>query len=644
MQDKEQLEELRRKLYARPVAADSIERHGLSDVPVDVSRDWDIPDVATPQPELVVEQEVEIPDQIPAASEAIVAQPRRRYRVWILLISLFVFVFGVGLSSLYLYLGGNQISSDNIDVSINGPFTIGGGEVMSLQIGVSNQNSVAVDAATLIVKYPPGTRSIGDAPRNLFEERVPIDSIAPGEARNIPLQVVVFGEERVEQQITATLEYRIAGSNGIFQKDAEPLPFSISSSPLVLRLESVEKVASGQTVDVLMTVVSNASAPIQDVLISAEYPNGFKFESAEPAPVFGENVWRISELLPEESIEIKLTGVILGLTEEAFQINFNAGPAKSDNPYIVGSRLAESSINFFIERPFIDVVTAINGEVERSVVLDEAESSTVSVDITNTLDETVYDLVVEVVPGGNALSETSVRGNSGFYDSNTGTVRWEVANNNTFATVRPGETRSLTFSVSPNAPRATASYDLVVNVYARRVAETSAAEQLIGTALVEAKYSSALFTGSQAGHGGIFSPLGSLPPTVGETTTYTLTLVAEAGVNDLTDALINTSLPVYIDWLDKTQGEGEIEFNPVSKQLEWNIGNMISGQRKEVSFQVALTPSTSQVGGVPILLNAQTMRATDRFTSERLQAKADPVYTELSTEAGYEEDNGIVAR
>ena len=71
---------------------------------------------------------------------------------------------------------------------------------------------------------------------------------------------------------------------------------------------------------------------------------------------------------------------------------------------------------------------------------------------------------------------------------------------------------------------------------------------------------------------------------------------------------------------------------------------MISGQRKEVSFQVALTPSTSQVGGVPILLNAQTMRATDRFTSERLQAKADPVYTELSTEAGYEEDNGIVAR
>jgi len=667
LQDNDELDELRARLYARDSAAEAIERHGLSDTPVEVSRNWDIP--KKPAPDRFVEPKIE-PEPTPAPARELIAEPtaqtteeilpadesipeeapivhpkpRRRYRAWILIGSLLVFIFGVSLSSIYLYLGGNQISSENIALSVTGPFTIGGGERMDLQVGVTNKNSVAVDSATLIMKYPPGTRSVGEAPRNLFEERIPIEAIPSGGVQNIPVQIAVFGEPNVEQTINATLEYRIAGSNSFFYKEAEPLTFSISSSPLVLRLESVEKVASGQIVDVEMTVVSNASTPVRDVLISAEYPNGFRFESADPAPVFSDNVWRIDELLPEQSVTFTLTGTVVGLTEESFQINFDAGPARADNPYIVGSILAESNIDFSIERPFIDVMTTIDGESARSVTLPQGRASTVDVEITNTLDETVYDMVVEVVPGGNALNEDSITSGNGFYDSNSGTVRWEVSNNSQFAEVNPGERRSLSFRVNPSAPQPTASYDLVVNVYARRVAETSATEQLIGTALIEAKYSSELFVGSQAGHGGVFTASGPLPPVVGETTTYTLTMVAQAGVNDLTDVSLNTSLPVYVEWPDNVQGDGELIYNSVSKQIEWRPGNILSGNRAEVSFQVEFTPSLSQRGQAPLLIRSQSARATDRFTGERLQASADPVYTELSTEAGYEEDNGVVQR
>ena len=49
--DQEKLDEMRRKLYARSGAKDSIQRHGLTDTPVDVSRDWE---VETPEPEPVV--------------------------------------------------------------------------------------------------------------------------------------------------------------------------------------------------------------------------------------------------------------------------------------------------------------------------------------------------------------------------------------------------------------------------------------------------------------------------------------------------------------------------------------------------------------------------------------------------------------
>lgn len=626
--DQDKLDEMRRKLYDRSGAEQSIERHGLTDTPVDVARNWQ---VNTPEPE-------------PEIPEATKVKTSRRYRLYILAVSLLIFVIGAGLSTVYLYLGGNEISSDNISLAIDGPLNVGGGEVLNFSVAVSNQNTVAMESATLIVKYPQGTRSVGDVPRTLFEQRIPVAEVSPGEVENIPLSVTVFGEEQANQQITATIEYRVAGSNSVFYKEAEAYGFSISSSPIVLRVESTEKISSGQMVDVKLTVVSNASSPQRDLLISASYPNSFRFESAEPAPVFSNTVWRIDELLPQEEVSITLRGVVTGFSDESLRINFDLGPAQTNDPFIVGSLLAEADFDFVIESPFIDITTKVNGEDVSSVVLEEGQSSRVELDITNTLDSTVYDLLVEVVPGGNVLNESSIQATNGFYDSNSGTIKWQVSNNNSFASVGPGESRKLNFTVQPSGVQPTASYDLVINVYARRVAEPSASDQLVGTTLIEAKYDSNIFLGSQASRGGVFTQIGELPPQVGQTTSYTVTLVAEAGVNDLTDAVVETRLPIYIKWLDSIQGDGELTYNSVSQQLEWDAGNIESGTRKEVSFQVSITPSSSQVRSTPVLLQSQTMRATDRFTGTRLQATADPVYTELSTEAGFEEDNGRVVQ
>lgn len=187
------------------------------------------------------------------------------------------------------------------------------------------------------------------------------------------MNIAIFGEENTEKTIEATIEYRVEGSNGMFYKDADPLTFRISSTPLVLRVESIKKVASGQLIDVTMTAVSNASSPLNDVLITASYPTGFTYESSDPEPVFGQNVWRIDELLPEQSKTIKLKGIVSGLTEETFVINFTAGPANPDNQFLVGSKLAEAKIDFTIERPFIDVGITIDNDNDREVVLSEGK-------------------------------------------------------------------------------------------------------------------------------------------------------------------------------------------------------------------------------------------------------------------------------
>lgn len=639
----EQIDEMRKRLYDRGSDVETNVRHQLSDTPVDVSRDWAVKSTQKLHT-TDLRSGVEVSSGNPNLEEG-ENKPKRHYRRFILIGSLLIFIFVAGISSLFLYFGGNKISSDNIQIAIIGPSQIGGGETVPLQVTVSNQNPVVIESVTLILKYPSGTQSVGDSPRNLFEERIPMDDIEPGEVKNIPVRFAVFGEENDEKKVEATIEYRVNGSNGMFYKDANPLALRISSSPLVLRVSSIEKVASGQLIDITLTAVSNASSPLRNVLITAFYPNGFTYETSKPEPVYGQNVWRIDELLPEQSATIKLQGIVSGLTEETFRINFDVGPANPDNQYLVGASLAKAKADFIIERPFIDVEIAINGDKDRSAIIPEGERSEVEVNIKNTLDETVYDMVVEVVPGGNALNENSISSRQGFYDSNTGTVRWEVANNASFGQVLPGDVRSLKFDVTPRKNLTTASFDLVVNVYARRVAESSALETLIGTIRAEAKYSSSVNITSQvARNAGQFTGSGPVPPKVGETTTYTLTLIAEAGSNDMVNSVVETSLPLYVNWLDAYEAEGSVTYNSVSKKIQWAIGDISSGQRKEMTFQVSILPSTSQIGTAPVLLNRQQARANDRFSGELLQDEASPVTTELSTEMGFSKGNGLVGR
>jgi len=70
LQDHEELDALRKKLYARDSAADAIERHGLSDSPVEVSRNWDIPRKPNAQSP-VVDREPE-PQPTPVETEAVI--------------------------------------------------------------------------------------------------------------------------------------------------------------------------------------------------------------------------------------------------------------------------------------------------------------------------------------------------------------------------------------------------------------------------------------------------------------------------------------------------------------------------------------------------------------------------------------------
>ncbi len=617
IRDQRELDELRKRLYSRGPVDTGIERHELEDTPVAVANNWNMPAA---------------PIEDTGASE----EHPHRYRKFVLIASVAIFFLVAAASAAYYYWGNNQISGDNITFNIAGNNNISGGETVSFQIGVTNQNTVAIEGASLIVKYPDGTRSITEPVKNLYEERIDVGMLGPGEAKNIQLQVAVYGKENQQSQIKATLEYRIVGSDGVFYKDAEAFNVQIISSPIILQVDSVRRVSAGQPVQITLKAKSNTNKVLKDVLITSKYPSGFTYKTAVPEPLYNQNVWKIDELKPEETETIVINGTIIGLTNEGLVVDFTAGAALADNEFIVGSLLAETRAEFVLEQPFIAVDIDIAGDRDKSVVLEEDKSSVVRVAIKNTLKEPVYDMVMEVVPSGNALKADSIQSRQGFYDSNKNLVRWDVSNTPEFVQVDPGQVRTLNFSIDPILGQTTASFNIAVNVYAKRVTDPTAQQQLIGTVTAEARYASA------ASIEGILSHVtGPLPPKPGQATRYQVKLVAGGGANNLRNAVVTTSLPTFVEWQNEFSGPGTVTFNPVSRQLEWNIGDINSGTQKELTFALNFLPSTSQIGATPTLVQGLTLSATDRFTNTPVETSVGGITSEIK---GSPQQNGIVTQ
>lgn len=657
--DPERLDALKERLYARDVPPRQRQSHDLTDEPVPVRDSWDKPPVAKqdivpikkdspePQPEnpVLPEEEEYVPPVATNDDSMSRSKTRRSYRIKILMAAVFFFVVAVGLSSLFILFGGNTISGENISISVTGPFTVGGGETVPLQIGITNQNNVPIEAATLIVDYPVGTLSADDEQKELFVERLPLDEIGSGEVVNIPVRARLFGEENDELMIRASIEYRVRGSNATFFKEAEPLRIKISSSPVTLEIESLQNISSGQETEIMLKVRSNSSTKLSDLLIKADYPNGFEFVRSNPDPVAGQNAWMIGELDPEEEVTIDITGLVTGQSTDERSLNFTVGVPNSNDQSSLASVFAVASTGFTIEDPFVNVLLEVNDQSGETVSVNVEERARVSLEIKNTLSDSIYDVKIETKLSGNALSGAEIDVNNGFYDSNRQVITWESVAQTNLNKVDPGDTERFSFIITPSSKvPATPQILLDTSVKARRVSDSQAAEELVGAVKTTIKVASApSLVGATTHNSGSFSDIGPVPPRVGQTTSYTIALRVTNGTNDITGGTMTATLPTYVNWLDNTAGRGDISFNETTREVKWEIGSMQASESISGSFQVSILPSTSQIGKTPTLLETQYFNANDRFTGSSVRTTNGSVNTNMSEEFGYGEFNGYVA-
>lgn len=562
------------------------------------------------------------------------------------LIGSFVFcALAVGVGA-YLFLNGsNLISANNISIDISGPVSVPAGTPISLTIKIANKNNVILKDANLLIQFPAGTTKPEDTTTSLESIHESLGDIAPGASITKTAQAVVFGEQNLQKQISVVVTYGVAGSSSIFTKE-QTYEILINSSPVVVSASSFKEVTSGQEFETAVTIKSNAENTLKNVLLKATYPFGFEYKSSSLRPLSSDNTtWLLGDIPPGATRTIVINGALTGENSDLRSFRFAVGSQRSGAPSMIGTLLTESQNEVSIQKPFISLAIVLNNDATNADYVGQfGRSQNVTIRWTNNMPETISNTVITAKLSGSAYDKDGVLASGGFYRSATDEVVWNQQTNSELRSIKAGDTGTVTFSVVPankgSGGMAISNPILTIaaNVSADRTSASNVPNETTYITRNIKIASSVALSGRVARNQGPFANTGPIPPVAEQKSTYTVFWSVANSSNSVTNAIVAATLPPYVAWVGMVSPQTEeVTYDQNSGTVTWNVGSLstsVSGSdnRREVAFQIALTPSVDQVNNTPILMNKAVLTALDGWTGSPVSSTQNYLSTSFSTD------------
>ena len=534
-----------------------------------------------------------------------------------------------------VFLGTRAISNNNVQISVPPSTGIASGDTVTLVITIHNGNPTALSDASLSVILPEGTRK-ADTDEALPQYNDVLGSVPAGADVTRTIQVKLFGKEGQTLTIPMNVQYHVAGSNALYQTKKD-YTLTISSSPVSVQVQSLSETPSGQPFTLTVLVRSNASAPVENLAVAASYPSGFSVQSATPAPS-GTNFFDLGTLGPGEQKTIQIHGVLVGQNGDQRVFRFDTGSKNPDGTNTLGNTYAEGSATLAITHPFLNVSLALNSSSDEPLIIQPGAHVNALMSWQNTLASTLGNVSMRIALTGNALAGSSISGGSGFYRSTDSSVIFDSTTDKSLASLTAGQSGvgSFGFDIKPASALSgvkNPTVTLTVSISGIQSSQGSAAQSLFSTLTRTLKIGTVVSVSSTLAHdNGVYPNTGPVPPTSGTETTYTVTLSAKNTVNSVGAAKETFTLPSYVRYTGKA--DSSVTYNPDTHMVTWSAGDLAAGATATAHFQVGITPSTSQKGSSPVLLNEQAFTGFDRFTQQQVTANAPALTSELPGSKG----------
>ena len=641
--EQEKIEQLRRVMYSRSLSENlkDRERRSMHDTQPVVGRDWT--------------REEPAPAQTLVAPLAIALS---RSIVWWVLAGAVVFFIGAGGFFLYYFtFGGGALpaSPGNVVIDVSGPLNVAGGEPVNLQITVTNKNQVSLELADLLITYPRGTRSPTNSAVELSNQRISFGSIEPGGRRQGTVPAIFAGAEGEDARVLVELEYRLEGSSAIFVSSSD-YSLTFASSPLSISVHGNSETIAGQATALTVDVVSSAETDIARALLTVSYPFGFSFSSSNPQQARS-GVWELGDFEPGEKKTIVLRGVLSGESGDERVFRFSAGTPGATE-HTIETVFDEVAHRMTVSKPFLSLTIAVNGTSGGNVVVSPGENVTASIAYQNNLSVTVTDAVIVARLAGLPVEGSDVLSLDGFYRSSDGAVLWDKnTTKGVLASIPAGARGFVSFSFRiPGSSELLGIQDprltITTNASGKRLSESGVPENLQANATQSVRVASALVIAAEGlYYSSPFGSVGPMPPSANKETTYAIVFTLTNTTNRVEGAVLSATLPPYVRWVGVYSPPSEqVTFNAQDGVITWNVGDIetqvgVGGTvPRQAAVSIGFTPSTSQIGQQPILLQDIQLRGVDAATGKTVTHKAPDITTNIVGDPAFSPVNATVVR
>lgn len=549
------------------------------------------------------------------------------------------FVLAIMFGLFMYYRGSDTVTGEKIDIKVLGNSFTEGGKDLDLQIEIVNRNNSNLELTNMLVEYPRGA-SADNKTDMVRLPREQIGTIAPGGRIERNVKVVLYGDQGTVRPVTVHFEYHPAGSNAIFTKDVA-YPVTISSSPLALRLDGPEQISANQEVVFTITASLNTTLP-STALLKVDYPSGFIFESANPAPISEKSIWSLSNLSQQVPVVITLRGRLTGQDGDEQAFHTYAGTASTMDPNKIDVVYNSLLHTVAIAKPFLDAKLTLSGTDLETYSVRGGEVTKMQVNWTNNLPTQVSDAEIRVHFSGNVFDKNTVSTSSGFYNSSTSEIIFDKSTISDFSSLEPGQSGKLDFSFIPLpvlGSDQTLKDPQVILEASIKGREPSSGQGFNEIKNFEKKIVRIMSDFQVTARALYIS--GAMPPTAEKETSYKVSMTLSNSVNTIANAETRTTLPLYIKWGGLIGSTAEnVTYNDVTREVIWKIGTVrphtgFGPINREASFKITLTPSISQVNSIPQIIKDVSFVGQDTFAGNSIKINKPGLNTKLEGDPSF---------
>lgn len=540
-------------------------------------------------------------------------------------------------------------------VRIAGTETLDVGGEANIEVIYKNENKTNLKNAVLTLNYPE--EGFTDIKDNSGFGKIKGTQIVWGLGE---ISVGYEGSVKISAKITdinantvsATLDYDPENFNSSFSSKAN-YRYNVKIAKVSVNLFAPKEAVSGQDVKYILTYTNSTAMDFEMIRIKLNYPSGFVPTASNPPPAQAPDTWEVPGFTRASSGQIEITGVLNSSGEETKIIGAVIEQRNRDGNFVFNNEISANTN--LIGAPFVTVQMVNDKE---NYAADIGETLNYRIKIKNLSNVRKENIILSVVLDGQAVDFTSLAADDANVDRALHSVTWDSKVKSDLAAVDQNKELEVEFSaklnksipiIDPNSKNFTVKN--VVSINDGNIFNADGTNKVIVATNFETKINSdpLLFVRGYFNDDDRLKTSGVIPPKVGQVTTYNIHWQILNTSNQIKNAKVTGVLPANVKWTGNIFPlDAKIFYDINTRTITWEAGDVevgtgIISPLKEVLFQVSVQPVGTDAGNYLVLVDKNSLSATDDFTLSEITVGADGITTRLPDDLSVGPEEGKVA-